>query len=278
MQTAPHSALPPCAQLQGGAGWQAVECISDLHLQASEMGTFRAWERYMQQCTADALFILGDLFEVWVGDDVLDSAPPALASSEPREAAFIARCADVLYATAQRMPVYYMAGNRDFLLGADFLTRTQMQRLQDPTLLSLHGQRYLLTHGDALCLDDAAYQSFRAQVRSPAWQAAFLAKPLAERQQIGRDLRLQSQAAQAQRAQSGQGYSDVDEAAVAQWLSEASATHMVHGHTHRPANHKVLGASPGAQRMVLSDWDADANPRRLEVLRVAASGIMRLAL
>ena len=262
----------------------------------------------MQQSTADALFILGDLFEVWVGDDSLDSAwgtstitspnlapspsrsalpntspgerpaPESGASSEPSEAAFIAQCADVLCATAQRMPVYHMAGNRDFLLGADFLMRTQMQRLQDPSLLSLHGQRYLLTHGDALCLEDVAYQSFRAQVRSPAWQTAFLAKSLAERQQIGRDLRLQSQAAQAQRAQSGQGYSDVNELAVAQWLSEASALHMVHGHTHRPADHSVLGALPGAQRIVLSDWDAGANPPRLEVLRIAASGVIRLAL
>lgn len=289
------------AALAGGADWHAVDFISDLHLQASEMTTFTAWQQYMQTTTASALFILGDLFEVWLGDDVLghdvlghdvlghdvlDAASQTAASGAAQTLlaepfAFEAQCARILRATAQRIPVFYMSGNRDFLLGADFLKRTHLQGLHDPTVLSLHslnGQSYLLTHGDALCLDDVDYQVFRTMVRNPAWQAAFLAKPLAERQQIARHLRDQSEAVQTGRAEAGLAYSDVDEPAALQWLQQSGGRHMIHGHTHRPADHAVWGAAAGAQRYVLSDWEADTKPARLQVLRITERGVDRLPL
>ena len=284
------TALPPANQtapvqfdsLVGGATWHTVDFISDLHLQASEMGTFAAWQQYMQTTPASALFILGDLFEVWLGDDVLPAGDiDALSTSASNPFAFEARCAQALYATAQRMPVFYISGNRDFLLGADFLARTHMQSLNDPTVLTLpqfHGQTYLLTHGDALCLDDVQYQAFRSLARNPAWQAGILAKPLQERHALARQLREQSEAGQAQRVQAGLGYSDVDQNAVTQWLQESGAQHMIHGHTHRPADHAVTGATAGAQRYVMSDWEADAVPPRLQVLRVTAQGVRRLPL
>ena len=295
---APASPATPqrFAALAGGADWHTVDFISDLHLQASEISTFMAWQQYMQTTAASALFILGDLFEVWVGDDVLghdvlghdvlDASSQTTASGAAQTLpaktfAFEAQCAHILCAAAQRIPVFYMSGNRDFLLGTDFLKRTHMQGLHDPTLLNLHslnGQSYLLTHGDALCLDDADYQAFRTMVRSPDWQAAFLAKPLGERQQIARHLRNQSEAVQTGRANAGLGYNDVDEPAVLQWLQQSGAQHMIHGHTHRPANHAVLGAATGAQRFVLSDWEADTQPPRLQVLRVTARGVERLPL
>ncbi len=286
MSTAPtpaHLPAPPqFVALEGGKDWHTVDFISDLHLQASEPGTFAAWQHYMQSTPASALFILGDLFEVWLGDDVLqlgDNTTAQAAAAQPF--AFEAHCVQILQATAQHIPVFYMQGNRDFLLGADGLKRSHMQGLQDPTVLNLHplnGQSYLLTHGDALCLDDVDYQSFRTMVRNPAWQTVFLKKPLQEREHIARQLREQSQLAQAQRASMGLGYSDVDSEAVAQWLQESGANHMVHGHTHRPFDHDVDATQTGARRYVLSDWEADAHPPRLELLRITRQGVARLPL
>ena len=252
-----------CAELAGG-GWACIDFISDLHLQASESATLAAWQRYMQSTPADALFLLGDLFEVWVGDDAL-SLP------------FESHCAAILRETSVRIPVYCMHGNRDFLLGSAFLAATHMHALADPTVLSAHGQRYLLTHGDALCLGDTAYQDFRRLVRSPAWQTPFLAQPLAQRQHIAQQLRAQSQSAQSERSSQGLGFSDVDHAEVSRWQTLAKADHVVHGHTHRPFDHAlVIENGKTAMRHVLSDWDATANPPRLQVLRLSASGMQRL--
>src|SRR6187402_1460624 len=162
-------ALPRFEELQAAPGWRTVECISDLHLQASEPATFEAWRAYMRTSAADAIFILGDLFEAWIGDD---------AAAEP---GFAADCAAVLRDATQLRPVFFMHGNRDFLVGPGFMQACGTTLLQDPTVLGFAGRRWLLTHGDALCLDDTDYQRFRAQVRAPGWQQAFLARPLAER-------------------------------------------------------------------------------------------------
>jgi UDP-2,3-diacylglucosamine hydrolase len=239
--------------------WRAIDFISDLHLQASELATFNVWRQYMQSTPADAVFILGDLFEVWVGDDAL------------QHGSFESQCAHVIGQTALRVPTFFMHGNRDFLVGNTLMDRCNTRLLNDPTVLVFGGQRWLLSHGDALCIDDLPYMQFRAQVRSPEWQQAFLAKPLAERQAIARGLRQQSEA----KKQAGTVYADVDTATARQWLLAAQAPMLIHGHTHQPATH---GLGDGMRRVVLSDWDADAEPARAEVLRLTADGLQRITL
>lgn len=247
------------AELVAPLGWLKLDIISDLHLQASEPATFSAWQRYMQTTPADAVFILGDLFEVWVGDDVL------------QERGFEHQCAQVIQQTATRIPVFFMHGNRDFLVGSGLMDACNTTLLADPTVLSFNHQRWLLSHGDALCLDDVDYMRFRQQVRSAEWQQAFLAKPLAERQAIARGMRQQSEA----RKQSGVDYADVDSQAAQQLLKQAQALTLIHGHTHKPADHDL---GNGMTRIVLSDWDAAAKPPRAEVLRLSAQGLQRISL
>ena len=242
------------------AHWRTLDFISDLHLQVSDPLTFAAWQHYMAGTSADALFILGDLFEVWVGDDI------TTAPDDP-DGAFALQCQQVLQATFTRLQVYFMHGNRDFLLGEDFAKACGMRLLPDPTMLNFDGQRCLLSHGDALCLDDVDYQQFRLQVRSPAWQKNFLAQPLSVRQALARSLRAQSESRKA----SGASYADVDTDAAKAWLRSHAASTLIHGHTHQPKNHLLEAtAQPALRRVVLSDWDAAARPPRLEVLRLQA--------
>ncbi|MDD2926276.1 UDP-2,3-diacylglucosamine diphosphatase, partial [Rhodoferax sp.] len=178
---------------------------------------------------------------------------------------FEARCQQWLADAGQRLNLYFMHGNRDFLLGPTFAQACGMTLLADPTVLAFDAQRWLLSHGDALCLDDTDYQQFRAQVRNPAWCRDFLAKPLAERQAIARAIREQSEA----RKTSGAVDADVDPAAALQWLEAAQADTLIHGHTHHPADHVlVTGTGRSHRRLVLSDWDAQASPPRLEVLQL----------
>ncbi len=249
---------PVIAQLQAPASWRTADVISDLHLQAAQPDTFEAWRRYMRDTPADAVFILGDLFEAWVGDDA--AGEPGLAAD----------CAAVLQATAARAALFFMHGNRDFLVGEGFLQACRTTLLSDPTVLGFAGRRWLLTHGDALCLADTEYMRFRAQVRAPSWQREFLSKPLEQRKAIARGLREQSEA----RKRLGEQYPDVDGAAAAAWLEAADAQVLIHGHTHRPAEHP-LGRH---RRIVLSDWDALSQPPRLQALRLSASGAQRIAL
>ena len=236
---------PPRAQhIQGDSAWQRVDFISDVHLDASEAATFEAWKNHLLHTPAHALFILGDLFEVWVGDD----------TPEP----FAHACLDVLAQTAQRLPIYFLCGNRDFLWG----TQTPpafMGWLDDPCLLRLGQHNFLLSHGDAWCLADTDYLAFRAQVRQAQWQQDFLSKPWPERHAIGLALRQQSQAKQ----QRMQQYADVDTQAARQALHQAHADTLINGHTHRPAEHDL---GDGLTRWVLSDWEALATPPRLQVL------------
>jgi UDP-2,3-diacylglucosamine hydrolase len=253
------AAVPSIQELQAPPVWRTADFISDLHLQAGEPATFEAWRRYMGATPADAVFILGDLFEAWVGDD---------AAAQP---GFAADCAAVLKSAARRLPVFFMHGNRDFLVGEAFMQSCGVTLLQDPCVLGFAGRRWLLTHGDALCLADTDYLRFREQVRAPGWQREFLGKPLAQRQAIAAEMRRQSQA----RPQPAAGYADVDGDAAAAWLEAADAAVMIHGHTHRPADHLL---PLGRQRIVLSDWDAAATPARLEALRLTAAGPSRVAL
>jgi UDP-2,3-diacylglucosamine hydrolase len=238
--------------------WRAVEFISDLHLAESQPRTFDAWARYMRGTQADAVFILGDLFEVWIGDDA--RAPGNFAQ----------RAADVLAEAAARLHVGFMAGNRDFLVGATLLRDCGVEALADPAVLDAWGRPVLLTHGDELCLDDEAYQAFRSQVRTDAWRREFLAQPLAERERVARGMRDASEAAK--RAKPVEAWADVDAATAVAWMHAAGARAMVHGHTHRPGS-EVL--APGYTRHVLSDWDCDASPSRAQVLRLTRDGFAR---
>ncbi|HYW55712.1 MAG TPA: UDP-2,3-diacylglucosamine diphosphatase [Polaromonas sp.] len=253
--------MPHIAELQAPSSWRSVDFISDLHLQASEPATFDAWKNHLLSTPAHAVFMLGDLFEVWVGDDLVTTDTSG----------FEAQCARVLQQAAARRPQFFMHGNRDFLVGQPLMAMCKTALLDDPTVLIFANQRWLLSHGDALCLDDTAYMTFRQQVRSPEWQQDFLAKPLAERQVIARELRQQSEA----RKRSGADYADVDSAAAVRWLQAAKAPILVHGHTHKPATHDL---GQGFSRVVLSDWDLCATPPRAEVLRISASGMQRLPL
>ncbi len=258
------SRLPALAHVYrcvADAAWRSVDFVSDLHLSAATPRTFERWQRYLQETPADAVFILGDLFEVWVGDDA------RLPGS------FAQRAADVLHDAAARRPLHFMAGNRDFLVGAGLLRDCGIVALPDPTLLDAWGQRVLLTHGDALCLDDTDYQAFRALVRQPAWREAFLARPLAERESLARAMRDASQAAQ--RRKPVPDGTDIDAAAAVTWLHACGARTMVHGHTHRPGS-DVL--APGHVRWVLADWDCDGEAPRAQALRLTRDGLTRIDL
>ncbi len=247
--------------------WGTIDFISDLHLQASQSETYAAFARYLHDTPADALFILGDLFEVWVGDDILDDQHPALS-------AFEQDCQRLIAQASQRLPIFFIHGNRDFLLGDKAAQSCGMRLLEDPTCLTFDQQRWLLSHGDALCTDDEPYQRFRRMVRSPTWQQAFLAKPLQERVDIARSLRAQSKALKGQ----VETLFDVDAQLASEWLQNAQASVLIHGHTHQAAEHLLRTHSP-LRRWVLSDWDAVAVPARLEVLRLRRGmGLSRMPL
>ena len=251
-------ALPRFWEFRAPQDWSAIDFISDLHLAAFAPRSVDAWAAYMRDTTASAVFILGDLFEVWVGDDA-------------RHDGFEARCAEVLADAASRRTVGFMAGNRDFLVGGDLLRECGVLALADPTVLVAFGERLLLSHGDALCTADLDYQVFRREVRSAAWQSGFLARPLADRRAIARSYRARSE--QRRGEPMPPEIFDVDEAAATRWMHEAATPTLVHGHTHRPGTNDL---APGFVRHVLSDWDLDG-ASRAEVLRLRRSGLARLS-
>jgi UDP-2,3-diacylglucosamine hydrolase len=238
--------------------WRRIEFLSDLHLSPQTPATLAAFTTHLQETSADAVMLLGDIFEAWVGDD-------------GRFDAFEAQCLEILRAAGTRLKLYFMAGNRDFLLGSAMLADCGAQRLSDPTVLCAFGQRWLLTHGDALCLADAPYQAFRAQVRQPAWAEQFLAQPLAQRRQIAQQMRAGSKAQQSMQ----EHWVDLDQQACIDWLKATDCSAMIHGHTHRPAVHEL---EPGLSRHVLSDWDFEAQSPRGDVLRLRQSGLRRITL
>jgi UDP-2,3-diacylglucosamine hydrolase len=251
------AAVLPLTALAAPAHWRRVDLLSDVHLSSDAPRTFDAWRRQLLETDADAVLMLGDLFEAWVGDD-------------SRSGAFESRCVQVLREAASKRDLGFMAGNRDFLVGKALCTDGAMALMNDATVLALGDDRYVLTHGDALCLEDAPYQLFRAQVRSNDWQREFLARPLAERLQLARAMRDASTAHQ--KGRPAALWSDVDTSAALQLLRAAGSEVLVHGHTHRPGR-VVLSAT--AVRHVLSDWDFDGDAPRGDVLRLSAGGIER---
>lgn len=241
--------------------WRCIDFISDLHLHEDLPRTTQALANYLASTPADAVLMLGDIFEAWVGDDM---------RTQPYEAS----CVHLLAQAGTRLHLGMMVGNRDFLLGQDMLTACHAHRLADPTVLNAFGQTMLLIHGDELCLTDTDYLRFRQQVRHPAWQSTFLSHPLQARLAQARQMRETSQ--MKQQTQAPETWADVDEDSAAQWMRAAGATTLIHGHTHRPADQAF--AFEGASRHVLSDWDLDHGTPRAQVLRLTASGFERIPL
>jgi UDP-2,3-diacylglucosamine hydrolase len=253
----PRAASP--ATFVAPTHWHAIDLLSDLHLAENTPRVFDAWAAHLRHTDADAVFILGDLFEVWVGDDMA-------------ERGFEARCASVLSAAAADRTVGFMAGNRDFLVGDALLEASGVVRLADPTVVVAFGERVLLSHGDALCVDDVPYQRYRAVVRRPGLQRAFGALPLSARRAIGSALRRRS--GRREPRENG-GFVDVDADAALAWMRDAETPTLIHGHTHAPASHDL---APGAVRHVLSDWELDGSSKpRAEILRWTTNGFARIA-
>ena len=218
--------------------------LSDLHLSPDAPGITRLFLDYLagEARTAARIFILGDLFEAWPGDDALDDP----------EDDFARDVADRLRALADSgTGVAVQHGNRDFLLGDRFAERSGATLLPDPYVLSLPAWQFVLSHGDALCTDDADYQAFRAQVRAPAWRAAFLARPLAERQAAAAAMRLRSEASKREKTAQAM---DLNAAATDDFLRRHGYATLIHGHTHRPAEHHHLVDGIHVERWVLADW------------------------
>jgi UDP-2,3-diacylglucosamine hydrolase len=227
--------------------------ISDLHLNAQQPRITEQFLDFLATKTsgADALYILGDLFEYWAGDDDLgDTLNHAVTAALAR--------------FSNGAKLYFMHGNRDFLIGAGFANASGAQLLDDPQLVDLHGTPTLLMHGDTLCTDDARYQAFRKQVRDPAWQAQFLNKPLAQRKAMIDDLRKMSEQ---EKGGKSAAIMDVNHDAVAAALRAHHYPRMIHGHTHRPARHAHTVDGKNCERWVLPDWGT-----RGGYLRVSAQG------
>lgn len=235
--------------------------ISDLHLDAERPQITALFGRFLEDEAreAEALYILGDLFEAWVGDDDPSGTGTFVASR--------------LRALSDAgTPVFFIRGNRDFLLGDDFARRAGMAILPDPSVVWLHGKPTLLMHGDTLCTDDIAYQGFRTQTRSPHWQALFLAQPLPARVGFAQQARAASKAHQSGLQDQGTmaAITDVSPTTVDATLARFGIDTLIHGHTHRPAVHKLTVDGRPCQRIVLGDWYEQGS-----VLRVDPDG-MRL--
>ncbi|WER44741.1 UDP-2,3-diacylglucosamine diphosphatase [Cupriavidus sp. WKF15] len=236
--------------------------ISDLHLTPGMPRTLAAFERALERAASEArtLFILGDFFEFWVGDE---------ETSSP----FATQVANALRTLAGRgVPVYLMHGNRDFLLGKRFANAAGVTLLPDPTVILCAGQRVVLSHGDMLCTDDERYNRFRRWTRKPWVQRLFLALPLSARLGVARRLRVDSEAGRARQLAQGLPtqvvYGDATPAAVTALLEACDARLLVHGHTHRPARHQDVSGV----RWVLTDWDLDGGQPRAAVLQLDEGG------
>jgi len=214
--------------------------ISDLHLEADSPQITEQFIALLESEArdADALYILGDLFESWIGDD------------DPNEHYALIRQA-LRKLVDQDVPVYFMHGNRDFMIGEDFASETGVRILPDPYVLEIHGTRVLLSHGDAYCTDDVEYQEVRKMTRDPQWQAMMLTKPVQERLEFAARAR---EASLAHGDAVNEDITDVNGEAIEQALREADVGIMLHGHTHRPHVHSLTVDGRDCTRIVLGDW------------------------
>ncbi len=214
--------------------------VSDLHLNEGMPRTAEAFFRFLQNeaTRTQALYLLGDIFEYWAGDDDLQTP-------------FNRKVGESLRALSEHgVKLYWIAGNRDFLVGPGFATEAGLTLLQEPHIIDIAGHKILLVHGDAQCIDDTAYMAFRSQVRDPAWQQSFLAKPLAERKAIIEGMREGSRAAQKEKSME---IMDVNLSEIERLFSTYGVKQIIHGHTHRPGVHQTAAGV----RYVLPDWDCD---------------------
>jgi len=234
--------------------------ISDLHLTVERPQANQQFFDFLKRVApaAAALYILGDLFEYWVGDD--DTADPLNMQ--------VAAALAVLAKTGTA--VHFLHGNRDFLVGQDFAARSRAHLMADPTVIDLHGTRTLLMHGDTLCTDDVDYQRQRAIYRNPQMQAQLLNLPLTVRHQKARELRAQSEASKSNKAAE---IMDVSTATVEQVLREHGYPRLIHGHTHRPARHEHAVDGCICERWVLGDWYQRGNYLHCDATGVMASAV-----
>ena len=236
--------------------------ISDLHLRAERPDLTERFAAFLADTAAaktEALFILGDLFEYWIGDD--DLADP-----------FNAQVCKLLRDLAdQGTHIFFIAGNRDFLIGETFAAATGIRLLGENQKVGAGDTAILLMHGDTVCTDDIPYQEFRRMVRSPGWQRTFLDRPLAERRAEVENLRRRS--AEAMQGKTA-AIMDANNASICEALTAHGCTRLIHGHTHQPGHEVIQLASGGAERWVLSDWDTE----RGDALEIDAAGIRRIDL
>lgn len=228
-----------------------VWLASDIHLGPATPATAEAFLGFLDAAAdeAAALLLPGDIFDAWIGDDVVQMAPPWLATA-----------LQGLKRTAARIPLWLGRGNRDFLIGTDLANALGAHLLPEPALLETDYGRILLTHGDEYCTDDTAYQQFRTMVRDPQWQAEFLAKSIPERMSMAQQARGESQSANQMKSAE---IMDVNAQAVEEAFRTAEVNILVHGHTHRPARHVLEIGGRRCERWVLPDWECDhANPPR----------------
>jgi UDP-2,3-diacylglucosamine hydrolase len=220
--------------------------ISDLHLDPGRPEGIQLFDQFIHQKAVDAdqLFILGDLFEYWLGDD----------ASEHSGYQTIAESLATL--ACKQTKVYFMHGNRDFLVGKDFASLFGGCLLPDPSKFKLDKIDVLLMHGDSLCTDDIAHQQFRAQTRSKEWQESILSQSIAAREELARHLRMNSIKGNADKLES---IMDVNQGAVESAMKENEVTILIHGHTHRTAIHEFKIADKTAHRIVLGDWYKKGN-------------------
>jgi UDP-2,3-diacylglucosamine hydrolase len=219
----------------------AIFFVADLHLSQQRPDLIEAFSHFLDQTArgADAVYMLGDIFEVWIGDDFLDPCFSPIISA-------------LQTLNEQGCKIYFQHGNRDFLVGNSFAQHIGAQLLDEKVIVHLPSQKALIMHGDQLCTDDTEYQKFRSLVRSKEWQQNFLAKTIEERLLIAEQLRNVSKA---QTGLKSTEITDVNPLAVEQAMRVADVELLIHGHTHRPATHKFLIDQRETMRIVLGDWD-----------------------